>query len=380
MKLSYIINALEAYAPRALQEKWDNTGLQVGLPAGTECTGVLICVDVTPEVVSEAVRRGCNLIVSHHPLIFKGLKSLTGRTFAEITAYEAVRAGVAIYSSHTALDSTRGGVSYAMARKLGATPLKVLSPVEIRSCNVTVICPRKDADDVRLALFELNAGQPMLAANSEFSDAAPKVSAQQPSGTESDVNAWNYERYDDPVPSFELIHTPLTRISATINGIPASAIRSALAGLPSASDLRIDITEETAFDPGIGLGIIAEFPEAITMAQLTERLHKAFGTPAIRANDAAADGSAMVQKIAMCGGSGGEFIGAAAAAGAQAYISADIRYHDFADNRQGMAIFDIGHYESETCSKDVIYDVLSKKFSNFAVDYAECDANPVKYL
>ena len=106
MKLSHIIAALEEYAPLSLQEKWDNSGLQVGLPRESdgECTGALLCLDVTPDIISEAVRRGCNLVVSHHPLIFKGLKSLIGRTVAERTVAEAIRAGVAVYSSHTALD------------------------------------------------------------------------------------------------------------------------------------------------------------------------------------------------------------------------------------------------------------------------------------
>ena len=379
MKLSYIISALEAYAPRSLQEKWDNTGLQIGLPEGADCTGALLCVDVTPEIIREAARRGRNLVISHHPLIFKGLKSLTGRTLAEQTAYEAVRSGVAVYSSHTALDSTRGGVSYAMARKLGAEPVRVLSPVEIKRSTISVICPREAADSVRLVLFDHNAGEAPQASNSTLSDAATPAKASAYNGTQTDVEGWKFESDNDPIPAFELIHTPLTRVTAQIYG-SAAPVLEALGGLDDASSISVDVAEDTVTDPAIGLGLLAKFDTPITMGALVAKLHEAFGPGSIRANMAAAREDSPVRIIALCGGSGGEFIGTAASAGADAYITADVRYHDFADHREGMGIFDIGHFESETCSKDVIYDILSKKFSNFAVDYAECDANPVKYL
>ncbi len=379
MKLSNIISALEAYAPLSLQEKWDNSGLQIGLPLGAECTGALLTVDVTPEVIREASRRGRNLVISHHPLIFKGLKSLTGRTLAEETVYEAVRAGVAVYSSHTALDSTRGGVSYAMARRLGAEPVRVLSPVEIRRCTVNVICPREMADDVRMVLFDHNAGEGPLGANAGISTAATEASAEPYTGTQADVEGWKFESDREPIPAFELIHTPLTRVSARIYG-SAAPVLAALDGLADADRIRVDVAEEKVADPAIGLGLVARFKEPVSMGELVERLHEHFGTGAIRTNDAGAQPDRTVRTIALCGGAGGEFIGAARGAGADAYVTADVRYHDFADNREGMAIFDIGHFESETCSKDVIYDILSKNFSNFAVDYAECDANPVKYL
>lgn len=379
MKLSYVISALEAYAPRALQENWDNTGLQIGLPAGADCTGALLCVDVTPEIIREAVRRGRNLVISHHPLIFKGLKSLTGRTLTEQTAYEAVRAGVAVYSSHTALDSTRGGVSYAMARRLGATPVRVLSPVEIKRSGISVICPRDAADSVRLVLFDHNAGEAPQASNASLSGAATAATPAAYTGTQADVEGWTFESDNEPIPAFELIHTPLTRVSAQIYG-SAAAVLQALGGLDVADRISVDVTEDSVTDPAIGLGLVARFDSPVTMKELVGKLHEEFGTGAIRANLAAGDETRTVSIVALCGGSGGEFIGAARSAGADAYVTADVRYHDLADNREGMAIFDIGHFESETCSKDVIYDILSKKFSNFAVDYAECDANPVKYL
>lgn len=264
--ISTIISALEEYAPLSLQEKWDNSGLQVGLPDGPEgqVTGILLCLDVTEAIVAEAVARRCNMIVSHHPLIFKGLKSLTGRTPAERTVAAAIRAGVAVYSSHTALDSTRGGVSYEMTRLLEVEPERALAPVD---------------------------------------------------------------------------------------GNPAT-----------------------------GLGIIGTLPHPVTMATMVERIKARFGTPCIRAS-LAYHPEAPVTRVALCGGSGGEFISTAAAAGADIYISADIRYHDMADAADmEMAIFDIGHFESEKCAKDIFYRVITKKFNNFAVYLSEDETIPVKYL
>lgn len=264
--IANIISALEEYAPLSLQEKWDNSGLQVGLPDGPDgrVTGILLCLDVTEAIVAEAVARGCNMIVSHHPLIFKGLKSITGRTPAERTVAAAIRAGVAVYSSHTALDSTRGGVSYEMARRLGVEPECALAPVD--------------------------------------------------------------------------------------------------------------------GDTSIGLGIVGTLAHPVTMAELVQRMKAEFGTPCLRAS-LAYEPDATVRRVALCGGSGGEFIPVAAAAGADVYISADIRYHDMADAASmPMAIFDIGHFESEKCAKDIFYRIITKKFNNFAVYLSEDETIPVKYL
>lgn len=379
MKLSYIIAALEAYAPRALQEKWDNTGLQVGLPLGAECTGALVCVDVTPQTVRRAVELGCNLIVSHHPLIFKGIKSLAGRNLTEETVYEAVRAGVAVYSTHTALDSTRGGVSYAMASRLGAAPVRVLAPVEIMRSTVSVICPREACDDVRMVLFDNHAGEAPLGSNHTLSAAAPEVRPSAYTGTESEVEGWTFESDNDIIPAFELIHTPLTRVSAQIYGNADAAV-AALRALPCADRIRVDVTTEKVVDPCIGLGLLARLEKPLPMSLFTAKVKEAFGVEVIRANVPASNPDTPVQTIALCGGAGGEFIDTAAAAGAQAYVTADVRYHDFADHREGMAIFDIGHYESEACTKDIIFDVLSKKFTNFAVHCEDWPANPVIYL
>lgn len=358
MKLSYIIAAIEEFAPRELQEDWDNTGLQVSFPAeaGGECTGVLLCVDVTEQVIAEAVERGCNLVLSHHPLIFKSLKRLTGSTVAERAAAAAVRAGVAVYSAHTSLDSTKGGISYTMAEKLGATVCRVLIPSSMKMERVSVICPRAQASDIRLALL---------------GDARLKPTAWDLDGDklETDDSA--------EVPTFDVRHTPLTRVEVTI---PQMRRRDVIEHFEASGlKLRVEVQELSNRSEEYGLGVVADFEHPVTMRRLVELLHERFGAKTVRTN-VSGDEDCAVRRIALCGGAGGEFIDAAAAAGAQAYITADLRYHDLAEHRNGPAIFDIGHFESEECAKDIFYNLLCKKFANFAVQKSQTEKNPVKYL
>lgn len=263
MRIREIIRAIESFAPTGIQESWDNSGLQTG-DSNAECTGVLLCVDVTPELVDEAIAHGCNLIVSHHPLIFKGLKSVTGATPQERALIKALRQDVSIYSSHTPLDSTREGLSFEMARLIGLRPKSVLDP--------------------------------------------------QAAGT------------------------------------------------------------------GTGLGVLARVPDgkAWTANHLIAQVRKAFNIPhALRCSEGSGE---PVTTVALCSGAGGEFIQAAIEAGAQAIVTAEVRYHDFVDHGKDIMIIDAGHFETENCAKDVLMKIISGKFPNFAVYKSTTESNPVKYL
>lgn len=360
MKLTNIISAIEEFAPRALQESWDNSGLQIGLPAEAEgeCTGVLLCVDVTESVIAEAVQRGCNLVLAHHPLIFKGLRSLTGRTAPERAAAAAIRAGVAVYCAHTSLDSTKGGISYRMAEMLGAEVLAVLAPTDMKSVRLSVICPRQYASDIRLLLLQ-------------DCDLEPTAWAVDADALVTDDKA-------SPVPTFDISHTPLTRVDVTVPQMRIAELKMRLLG--TGIDFKVEETPLENRPEVYGLGVVAEFVKPVTMSELTALLHSTFGTAAIKASRAAADDSRPVRRIALCGGAGGEFIPRAMASGADAYITGDIRYHDFADHRSGMALFDIGHFESENCAKSIFMELLCKKIPNFAVQNSQTEQNPVIYL
>lgn len=361
MRLSYIISALEEYAPLSLQESWDNSGLQVSLPpeADGECTGVLLCLDVTSDVIAEAVRRGCNLVVSHHPLIFKGIRHFTGSTPAEVAVAAAIRAGVAVYSSHTAIDSAYGGVSYEMARRLGADVERVLVPSKIDTVILRATCPRRMSDDVRLILADIDG-----ACTSVDADGTAVVGPDAASSELASV----------------LQHEPLCRVETVLPRSKAIDASRALAEMPYGGKVKTELVDADGLQHIYGLGVVATFNEPIHMSELVRRLKEVFGVPYVKASQAAFP-TDQVRRIALCGGSGGEFIAAAYRAGAQAYVTADVRYHDFADAASlPMAVFDIGHFESESCVKDIFYSVIKNKFSNFAVYFSETETNPVKYL
>lgn len=359
MNLSHIIAALEEFAPLALQEKWDNSGLQIGLPPENdgECTGVMLCVDVTPEVIAEARSKGCNLVVSHHPLIFKGLKCIAGRTLQERAAADAIRAGIAVYSSHTALDSAPGGVSYEMASRIGARVLRALVPSPVPMVMMSVICPRSMSDDVRLTLL----------------DACPSADSFDVSG--------NHMLPDASVPgTFSIVHEPLCRVDVRVAASDSARLSRSLSTLPGGEKIKVTVVPVDNDDAATGLGVVAVYEAPLTMKELVERLHREFSIPAIKASRGY-DPDEKVRVVALCGGAGGEFIGAARAAGVNAYITADVRYHDFSDLQDSpLAVFDIGHFESERCAKDIFYKVINNKFPNFKVLQSESEQSPVLYL
>lgn len=263
--LNDIAAAIEEYATLSLQESWDNSGWQIAPAERTApCTGVMLCLDVSPGVIKEASAKGCNLVVSHHPLIFKGLRSITGSTLQEQAVIEAIRAGIAVYSSHTALDSSpTEGTSLTMGRALGLTDMRPLAP--------------------------------------------------------------------------------------------------------------------SAVADGAGLGVIGTAGEGhLTPTQLIDKVKETYKAPHVRVT--AGTGCDTLTRIALCTGSGGEFIGTAIRAGAQAYITSDVRYHDFLDLGERILIIDTSHYESEICTKSIFSRIISQKFPNFAVHMATCEHNPVEYI
>lgn len=260
--IAQIAAALEAYAPLHLQEDYDNAGLLVG-DSRRECTGVLLTVDVSADTVREAVASGCNLIVAHHPLIFRGLKRLTGASAVEQAVIEAIRSDVAIYAAHTNLDNAAGGVSAEMARMLGLVDVHPLQPV---------------------------AGEP---------------------------------------------HT-------------------------------------------IGCGAVGRLVTPLSGYDLVQKVKATFGSPIARCTDT--DTSRLITTVALCGGSGAFLIPEAVKAGAQAFVTSDVKYHDFVDYAHRILIVDIGHHESENCSKNIFYHIITEKFPNFAVTYSQCDTNPIIYL
>ena len=339
MLIGDIISVIEQYAPLPLQEDYDNCGLQVGSKS-TPCTGVLLCVDVSPAVVDEAIERGCNLIVTHHPLLFKGLKRITGATLVEQVVIKAIAANVAIYSSHTAMDNTVGGVSWQMASRLSLTDVQTLERQNNRLLHLSVMVPNDYVDRVSLALFEAGAGKLGNYDSCSFA-------------VEGKGSFRALEGADPFVGNLMEVHQePETRISVVLpswlkDRVEAALIESHPYEVPAYEFVAMQNSSPT------GSGVVGNLPQAVSVTDLIAKIKQAYGSPVVRC---------------------------AIASKAQVFITSDSRYHDFIDNAANILLIDIGHYESEQCTKDIFYRIITENFANFAVYYSETEQNPINYL
>lgn len=366
--LNDIIAPIEAAAPRAWQESWDNAGWQVcpADPKATECTGTLLTLDVTEAVVGEAAREGFNLIVSHHPLLFKGLKRVTGSTPQERIVAEAIRHGIAVYSAHTNMDSAPGGVNFRLAEMLGLTNIGVLIPREGDLAKLVFYTPATEADRVRQAVLEAGAGHignyDSCSYNGEGFGTFRAVSdACRPYvGNIGELHREPEVRTETVVPRYLL-----PRVIDTL--------------------IKVHPYEEPAYDiiplelpnRGAGLGCVGDLSEALPAADFLQRIATTLNLPYLRHSEIA---TGTVRKVAVCGGSGAEFIPAAIATGAQLYLTADLKYHDFQRGGGVITLADGGHFETEQQLMDVFYELISKKIPNFAVRRAATPSNAVSYL
>lgn len=366
MTIAEVTSALEAFAPLALQEDYDNCGLQVG-NRSTECKGALLCVDVTPAVVEEAIGRGCNLIISHHPLIFKGLKRLTGNSQVEQCVMKAIKHDIAIYSCHTAIDNATNGVSWEMAKRLNVTTdVKTLEPQQGKLLKLSVMVPKAHCEAVKNAIFEAGAGTIGNYDCCSFS-AQGEGSFRALDGANPFVGTQG-----------EIHYEPENRIDVVMPRWLKGKVEQALiASHPYEEPAYEFIALENGIK-NIGSGVIGNLSTPLKLSQLISQVKKAFSSPIVRCNTS--DVEQDVSCVAMCGGSGASFIRAAISQGAGAFITSDVKYHDFVDYKNDIIIIDIGHFESEQCTKNIFYRVIQEKFPNFALCYSDIEKNPINYL
>ncbi len=363
MKVKEIITCLETFAPPEYQESYDNAGLQTGDPE-QEVSGALVCIDVTPEVLQEAVRTGAGLILSHHPVIFGGLKKLTGSTPAERVIMEAVRREISIYSAHTNLDAVHRGVSFRMAEKLGIKKPKVLAPVRGYLRKLVFFVPSDHAAGVRDAIFEAGAGH--IGEYDMCSFNAPG------NGTFR-----GGEGSDPFVGEKGKMHTePELRVETVFPKEREARILRALLGAHPYEEVAYDVYPlENEYDLA-GMGAFGEIKKPLEEKEFLDLLKDRFGVPVIRHSKFL---DKPVKTVALCGGSGSQLIQRALAGGADAFVTGDIRYHPFFDADGKILLADIGHYESERFTCEIIYDLLKKKFPKFAVRLTQVNTNPVNY-
>jgi dinuclear metal center YbgI/SA1388 family protein len=359
---------LEVAAPLAYQESYDNAGLQCGLPSA-EITGVLLALDCTPAVVAEAVRRGCNVVLCHHPVIFRPLKRLTGKGLVEQTIMAALRADVAIYAAHTNLDHVRQGVNAKLAEKLGLVNLRILAPKTGTLARLSTYVPNTPAypglaDQVLQALYAAGAGQ--IGEYKDCSFQAPGTGSFTPSaGTRPAIGA---ENQPETVAEIKLeVLLPLHRQAAVL-----AALRQA----HPYEEVAYEIVKLENEHQDVGAGMVGELPAALPPAEFRARLKAVLGVPVVKYT--AFD--QPIKKVALCGGAGSFLTGAAVASGADAYVTGDVKYHEFFAPEGRLMLCDVGHFESEQFTGEIFHDLLLAAFGRtFAVLFAETPTNPVYY-
>ncbi|PKV75387.1 Nif3-like dinuclear metal center hexameric protein [Pontibacter ramchanderi] len=358
-----IIRVLEQYAPIPYQESYDNSGLQTG-HASDEVKGVLLTLDCTEAVVEEAIAIGCNLIVAHHPVIFKGLKSLTGRSYVERTIIKAIQNNIAIYACHTNLDSVHNGVNAKIAEKLKLQHTRILTSKPHTLMQLAFFVPVAQTDQVLAAIHKAGAGQ-----IGEYSDCSFQV---QGTG--------RFKPSDNADPAIGEKGKPEqvqeNRVEVLFPAFKQQRIMTALLEAHPYEEVAHYLTLLENGNQEVGIGMIGELETPLTEQEFLAYLKRHMQLPGVRYT---AVGEKQIKRVAVCGGSGSFLIKDALRQGADAYVTADVKYHEFFDAEGCLLIADIGHYESEVFTKEIFYDTISKNFTNFAVYLSEVNTNPIRY-
>ena len=364
MLIKEICESIEEFAPLSYQESYDNAGLLLGSP-DDKVEKALICIDITMEVVEEAIQKHCGIIISHHPLIFTSIKSLTGKSDKERMIIRLIKENIAVYAVHTNIDSSAQGVSYHLAKKIGLGKVEVLHQKTDVLEKLVCFCPQSHAEELRLALFKAGAGNIGNYDSCSF-NLEGQGSFRAKEGATPFVGEIDKLHYEKEI-RIETIFESANR---------AKIIKAILANHPY---------EEVAYDiyalknnyAKQGLGAIGELKKAKSAEEFLEMLKKIFALDTIRFSKW---NNNPVKKIAVCGGSGASLIPNAIKAKADVYVSADFKYHDFELASKRLLLVDIGHFESEEHTKDIISSLLIKKNPTFAVENSEIKTNFVHYL
>ncbi|MBK7383694.1 MAG: Nif3-like dinuclear metal center hexameric protein [Flavobacteriales bacterium] len=364
MKIKELVAVLEQRAPPSLQEDYDNSGLQVGDPE-TEVNSALVCLDCTEAVVEEAATLGCGLIISHHPVIFKGLKSLVPRTYVERTVLSALKHGIALYAIHTNLDNVVEGVNGEIAAALGLRPISVLDPKAAQLRKLVVFVPMDHAEKVRNALFAAGAGHVGAYDQCSF-NLDGKGTFRAGEGTKPYVGERG-ERHNEPEVRMEMLY-PVYR---------ESSIMSAMRQAHPYEEIAFDLYLLANSHQGIGSGLIGEWEDPLDEQAFLGKLKSTFGLTAIRHSKIQ---GRSIRRVALCGGSGSFLLEKAVAARADAFVTGDMKYHQFFDVDGRLLLADIGHYGSEQLTPRLIRRWLGEQFPTFAVRLTEIVTDPIYHF
>jgi dinuclear metal center YbgI/SA1388 family protein len=364
MKIKEIISILEEMAPLAYAEDFDNVGLLVG-DHDTEATGVLVCHDALEYIIDEAIAKKCNLVVCFHPILFSGLKKITGKNYVERAVIKAIKNDIAIYAVHTALDNHQEGVNKIFCDALGLINTKILIPKQNFIQKLVTFTIPENAEAVRNALFNAGAGTIGNYENCSFNSKG--------------IGTYMGNEHSNPQigERFEFVEGDEIKIEVTFEKHLENKILKALYKSHAYEEVAYEIYTLQNQHQNIGLGMIGELKNPMNEKELLLFVKEKMQSDGIRHS---AFTGKEVRKIAVLGGAGSFAIKNAIQAGADVFLTADLKYHQFYEAENKLLLADIGHFESERYTKNYIVDYLRKKILNFAIILSEENTNPVKYL
>jgi dinuclear metal center YbgI/SA1388 family protein len=364
MKIVDLIAAIEVFAAPELQEEYDNAGLITG-NSSWDCSGVLCSLDVTPEVVQEARVKNCNLIIAHHPIVFKGLKRINGKSYVEQVIIEAIKYDIAIYAAHTNLDNVVLGVNGKIASLLGLVRTSILHPKNKMLRRLITFAPKDKAEAVRQAVFKAGAGHIGKYSECSFNSEGTGTFKAE-AGTDPYVGEVGKQH-----------HEPEMKIEIVYPYYLENQVVDALVANHPYEEVAYDIFTMENVHFGIGSGVIGELESPLDEETFLDLLKDRFQAKGIRHT---AFLGKPVTRVAVCGGAGSFLIKKALQQKADVYVTADMKYHEFFDAEGRILLADIGHYESEQFTVDLLRDLLVQKFPTFAVLKTEVNTNPVHYF
>lgn len=364
MKINDIITVLENFAPPAYQESYDNSGLLIG-NKNNDVIGALLTLDVTEEIIDEAISKKCDLIIAHHPVIFSGIKRLNGNNYVERVIIKSIQNNIAIYACHTNIDNVTNGVNKKIADKLGLINTKILQPKTQLLKKLVTFVPSENAEVVRQALFNNGAGN-----IGNYSECSFNVSG---------TGTFRGNENSNPVIGAKNVTEKVReeRIEIVFEAHQESTIISALKKAHPYEEVAYYISLLDNSYQEVGSGLIGELKEPIEIDAFFNHIKVNFKVPVLKHTEKV---KKQIKTVALCGGAGNFLLKDAIRHNADLFLSADFTYHKFFDAENKIVICDIGHYETEQFTPEIFYEVINKKFPTFALHLSNVNTNPINYF
>jgi dinuclear metal center YbgI/SA1388 family protein len=359
-----VISAIEKFAPLSYQESYDNAGLIVGNP-NDEVKGALLCLDSVEATIDEAITKKCNLVIAHHPIVFSGLKSITGKNYIERTIIKAIKNDIAIYAAHTNLDNVKQGVNKKIADKIGLEKLSILSPKANELKKLVCFVPRSHLNEVRTGLFNSGCGE-----IGNYDQCSFNIEGTGTFRAGENTNPFVGNKG-------EMHQEEEIRVETIFESYKQSKIISAMIAAHPYEEVAYDIYPLSNKNKEVGSGMIGELPKEMSETEFLKHLKQTFNAEGIRYTNLK---NKTVKKVAVCGGSGSFLLPAAIQQNCDVFVTADFKYHQFFDAENKIVIADIGHYESEQFTVEIFDAIIKENFSTFATYFSEIKTNPINYL